>query len=248
MYFMRLGQCKFGDACSYLHSTPSAPNSESSDVKSLKSDIVKLEAALERVLAALELKETEINVHEQRIISLENMSKVHKCTHCEYEASSTASLKSHITKKHKVSSSPAPEILLSSGPKDESRRLSPEKDTPRAADLFTTIECVPTPFKCELCEYETTHKIKLSRHKAVTHDPGVPHTSFWDINKCHICMKSFDETNDFKDHMKDHHSYTFDCDECECGETSPVGYFLAEQQSQTIWMQCQTCMSEDSGW
>jgi hypothetical protein len=249
MYFMRLGQCKFGSACSYLHCEP-IPSSESNNVESLKSDIVKLEEALERVLAALDAKETEMEAHEQRIIYLENLSKRHKCTHCEYEASSTTSLKSHISKKHKV---PSPEVLLSSSPKEESRRLSPEKDTPRAPDPSTfSIESDPTPFKCEQCQYETTHRIKLSRHKAVTHNPGVPHTSFWDNNKCHICTESFPDTFDFKNHMIDHHSYTFNCDGCDCGETSPIGLFYANQgcpgDSPMVCMQCSICLSDDPGW
>jgi hypothetical protein len=91
-------------------------------------------------------------------------SAEYKCTECDYEAASSTALKSHVTKKHK------PEILRSSGPEEDSRHLSPEKDTPRAADPSTTLEskCTTVPSTME--------------------------------NMCNICNKYFDESSAFKTH------------------------------------------------
>jgi hypothetical protein len=217
-------------------------------VKPLENEIIKLKETIESVVAALKNKEMEMKVLEQRISCIESKavcSDNFECTQCEYKASSSTALKTHVTKKHKSET-----LRDSSSDKDINVSLPSEdrdESMPFSADTSFK-ECDPTPFKCDHCEFETTLNIKLLRHKAVTHESGVPHTSFWGPNKCYMCMLAFDETEEFKDHMIDKHRYTFNCGECECGETSPIGQFWAAQENKTIGMLCLPCVSNDPGW
>jgi hypothetical protein len=110
MYYMRLGHCKFGNTCSYLHcaSTP---------VESVNTDIVKLKKDLQEVLTALTEKDIQIKLLEEKVNNLEMKTyrsnniqndSIFKCALCEYEAPSSKNLKSHNTTKHK------PEVLFDS--------------------------------------------------------------------------------------------------------------------------------------
>jgi hypothetical protein len=236
MYYMRLGHCKFGNACSYLHSTPSDHTSESNDVKCLKADIVKLEEALERVLAALEAKENEMKAHEQRILALENLSQLHKCTHCDYEATSTTSLKSHISKKHKIETlrEADDEQALQASFCSYERKESP--DSP----------FISTSFKCKFCSRELTSSAHLNGHISMYHDTSIPHPSKWAPNACHICNKSFHQTGDFKNHMVKYHGFSEDpygvvCSECD--ESSDLGRYYVVP-GQLIFMECKLCLTD----
>jgi FtsZ-binding cell division protein ZapB len=199
-YYSQSGYCKFGTSCSYLHQV----------LLSEKSDVEQLKIKLQQVIDSLKIKETEIKKLDEKVNLLEGtleQLKTHKmeevpqepksfkCDHCAYTASSPTALKSHTTKKHKVSSFPSPEILLSSGFENESRCLSPEKDTPRAADLSTTID---------------KHK-HLDFSEFMSEDQ--PET-------CHFCDETFDNTETFKNHMVNFHELPQDLSECSDCERS----------------------------
>ena len=89
-FFSLRGFCKFGDLCCYKHL-----NAESQNTPHL--------------IAALQTKVDEmeqmIKTLQSEIVALKNISK---CEVCDYVATSSTTLKAHISKKHKHSSEAAP--------------------------------------------------------------------------------------------------------------------------------------------
>jgi hypothetical protein len=243
-YFARFGSCKFGTSCSYLHSEHTT-----------HIEITNMKETIQQVLNVLQAKEKEITKLEEKINLLEKTvnsmsAETFNCDLCPYKCASSTSLKTHTTKKHKPEqlrhTSTTQDLNMSLNTPDRNESL-PHSEYEDTTNITPFTPC--TPFKCEHCEFEATNKIKLLRHTAVTHDPGVPHTTFWDPNKCYMCTKSFDKTEAFKDHMVGQHSYTLDCDECdECGETSTIGEFSADQDSKSIGMFCISCASNGPEW
>jgi hypothetical protein len=187
VYHTRFGHCRFGNDCSYRHQ-------ETSDVEKLKMD-------LEMVKNSLKTKENEIKKLEEKFILMEksieamkthNEIKTHssevsfKCSQCNYECASSTALKTHVTKKHKC------ENLRFSGPEEGSRRLSPEKDAPRVADLSPTSESTEGSHMenmCHICNkyFDETSAFQMHMYKMHM------------MQACAICNKLFDD-HDFKHH------------------------------------------------
>jgi hypothetical protein len=229
-FFATFNSCKFGENCAYKHITSSKQHT----IDNLLVKTASLENAVKEMTDRIESLEKVI----------ENLTKETKssvpCNQCNYKASSEVVLKRHITIKHKELEV---ETLRFSGPGEDSRRLSPEKDTPRAAE---EIECATNlPFKCEVCDHEAASMLALKGHMNIKHDPNIPHTSEWLPNTCHICSQSFTQTKPFKLHMIFHHGCSEDCYECsQCGMPSDLGIYWLHNQ--TIIISCKACFALES--
>ena len=66
VYFLRLGRCKFGTDCSYLHDVPS-PNGD------IVNAVKVMQEELQFVTNALKTKETKINEFKEKVDKLENI-------------------------------------------------------------------------------------------------------------------------------------------------------------------------------
>ena len=66
VYFLRLGQCKFGSDCSYLHDVP-LPNGDIVDAVKV------MQEELQFMTNAVKTKEMEINELKEKVNKLENI-------------------------------------------------------------------------------------------------------------------------------------------------------------------------------
>jgi hypothetical protein len=179
-------------------------------------EITNMKETLQQVLNSLQTKEIEIKKLEEKLNLLEksvnSLSETFKWDQCPYSCSSTTSLKSHITKKHKN------ETLRSTVFEESARRLSPEKDAPRAADPSTTVES-----KC----------------------PAIP-LNGWEPNTCGSCNEIFANNLMFMEHMVKNHGLQFNSAEyCyDCGDIFDVlvafQYRICHGEMRAM---CESCLS-----
>ena len=197
--FYALNQfCKFGHSCCYKHFDS---GNMLEQLKALEIKVGKLEQAVQTL-------ESEIVV----------LKDINKCDICDFKATSKAGLKSHITKKHKDVSQPAPE-------KERDQNLSNsldislphvEREEP-VTDLV--LEAVKgKSIQCEwvFCSHVANSTDDMIEHVSATHTITSSFV-FPDSSKtldCEDCGIGF-----FMDHAYAMHSYTdhklsFNCDHC----------------------------------
>ena len=119
-YFALNKFCKFGEACCYQHSSDPADSYLREQVRILQTTV----DALSESVKALE----------EEIVKLKNTNK---CDLCDYTASSSTGLKSHISKKHKRSSQSSPEVERSDENLSDSLHVSlpsVEREEPAVID------------------------------------------------------------------------------------------------------------------
>ena len=103
-YFVTQKSCKFGESCSYKHEV----HNNLYEISELKEKIVALEGSVEVLHEKLsDLTKGVANIKKD-IPNKENVI-LHKCSHCEYTASSSTVLKCHISTKHRKNQNSTPE-------------------------------------------------------------------------------------------------------------------------------------------
>ena len=149
----------------------------------------------------------------------DHINKVHRgrqvfCTKCDYISHSQFNVDQHFKRKHlqvvpKCSlcdfSSKTPQILLKH--RREVHNILPQPRFRRRRDLLGEKQLVPTVHKCDSCEYIAPNSYILNLHRDGKHG---------EKKECQQCDKSFQYTNDLKEHIKViHNGIKKKCPHCD---------------------------------
>ena len=124
-FFTSSGFCKFGKDCSYIH--PDSLENKSN----VEEDILEMKETLRSLLSTLAEKEIRIKQLEEKVISIEGSSASIKnyfeCEICQFAASSSTGLKSHIAQIHNNKTCPplCPPLSHTSSPSKKQITVGP---------------------------------------------------------------------------------------------------------------------------
>ena len=205
-FFSQSGFCKFGDHCSYKHTT-------SPSLGHFHLQIQALDGRIKDMCKAIKLLEDEI-------LELKN---VNNCERCDYKASSSISLKAHMSKKHKD--------LLQPPRQEEQRASSPDATLNLSVPGDERIEISTSPCSmlseesptmCEwcYCQFKTSSKSDMIKHvtsaHTITTDFVFPESKVKIV--CpegeEFCGKEFFLDQIFALHVYSEHKVGFNCDHC----------------------------------
>ena len=177
-FFSQSGFCKFGEFCSYKHLTTPSPGHFHIQIQAL-------EVKIEELCKA-------INVLEDEVLELKN---VNTCEICDYKASSSTTLKTHISKKHKD---------LVQLPRRESAVME---------ESLTMCEWC-------YCKFKTSSNSEMMKHVEAAHSI----TTDFVFPKSNVriacpegedfCGKEFFLDQTFALHVYNEHKVGFNCDHC----------------------------------
>ena len=155
---------------------------------------------------------------EDQIVKLQN---VNKCDLCDYTATSSTALKTHVSKKHKESLLPSPERERSSGNQNFSDSL--QMSLPYVGREDSVIDFSPGVVEERLirCEWMYCGHVANSSDDMVEH-VSVAHTItssfvFPDSSEkedCERCGIEFFLDHTYAMHMYNNHNIGFECDHC----------------------------------
>ena len=154
-YFALNKFCKFGEACCYQHSSDPADSYLREQVRILQTTV----DALSESVKALE----------EEIVKLKNTNK---CDLCDYTASSSTGLKSHISKKHKRSSQSSPEVERSDENLSDSLHVSlPPVEREEPVIDFSPQALEEGSINCDwiYCNYVANSASDMIKHVGAAH-------------------------------------------------------------------------------
>ena len=145
-FFSQSGNCKFGEFCSYKHAT--SPSHGHFHIQ-----IQALEVRIEELCKAIKVLDNEI-------LELKN---VNNCEICDYKASSSTTLKTHISKKHKDQLQlPIQESERATSPDDTFNLSVPGVErtelsvSTSSCSLLSVVEQSPTMCEWCYCTFKTS--------------------------------------------------------------------------------------------
>ena len=195
--------CKFGKACCYKHSVDPIDSHLHDQVRSLQATVDSMAEALKAL--------------ESQIAKLENANK---CDLCDYTATSSTSLKTHVTKKHKESSLSSPERERSNpNPSDSLHDVSlppVEREEPVINSSPEVI--IERSMFCEwiYCKHEASSTSDMREHVYMAHTITssfvFPDSSEKEV--CENCGIEFFMDHTYAMHMYHNHNLGFECDHC----------------------------------
>ena len=201
-YFALNKFCKFGEACCYQHSSDPADSYLREQVRILQTTV----DALSESVKALE----------EEIVKLKNTNK---CDLCDYTASSSTGLKSHISKKHKRSSQSSPEVERSDENLSDSLHVSlppVEREEPVVGFSHQALE--EGSINCDwiYCNYVANSASDMIKHVGAVHTITssfvFPNSS--EREACEWCGIEFFMDHTYAMHMYNNHHLGFECDHC----------------------------------
>ena len=201
--FFTLNQfCKFGDLCCYKHSTAESHN-------------------IPHLFTALQTKVDEM---EQLIKSLQNeilvLKNTNKCEVCDYVATSSTNLKTHISKKHKHDSQIAPMEKERNTHNDDSLNVSLPSEVMKEINDSALEEIEDDATKCDwcYCTYVASSSNDMAEHIQMAHTITstfvFPPSSEEVLCPCDDCGEEFFLDQTFAMHVYSTHKLGFRCDHC----------------------------------
>ena len=157
-FFSQSGMCKFGEFCSYKHAT-------SPSLGHFHIQIQALEDRIEELCKAIKVLDNEL-------LELKN---VNNCDICDYKASSSTTLKTHISKKHKVFSELLRQERERSVLPDDTLNLSVpgggrnELSTSSSCSLLAVMEESLTMCEWCYCTFQTSSTSEMMNHVKAAH-------------------------------------------------------------------------------
>ena len=199
--------CKFGDLCCYKHII-AEPHNTPHLLMTLQTKVDAMEQMIETL--------------QSEIVALKN---TYKCEICDYRATSSTTLKSHISKKHK----PASETALLENERnqlsDNSLNASlPYEERHKFNDsAYDNIEDDPIPCDCCNCPYLATSSDDMAAHIQMAHTITssfvYPESMETILCPCDECEEEFFLDHTFAMHVYNMHKVAFKC--CHCKENIP---------------------------
>ena len=229
-FFSQSGFCKFGDSCSYKHTT-------SPSFGHFHLQIQALEVRIEDMCKA-------IYVLEKEILELKN---INKCEICDYKASSSTILKTHISKKHKDQLQlPILESERATSPDDTLNISVPGVErtelSTSSCSLLSVVEESPTMCDWCYCTFKTSSTSDMMKHVIAAHtittDFVFPESGVQIV--CpegeDFCGKEFFLDQTFAMHVYNEHKVGFNCNHCLA--FVPGGDEMQEIHYQLCTFQC----------
>ena len=201
-YFALNKFCKFGEACCYQHSTDPADSCLREQVRSLQATVDSLSESLKAL--------------ENQIVKLKNANK---CDLCDYTATSSTVLKTHVSKKHKKSSQSTPEGERSDENLSDSLHVSlPSVEREEPVIDFPPQVLEDRSIKCEwiYCQHVANSTSDMTEHVGMVHTITSSFV-FPDSDEreaCETCGIEFFLDHTYAMHMYNNHNCGFECDHC----------------------------------
>ena len=201
--------CKFGEFCSYKHAT--SPSHGHFHIQ-----IQALEVRIEELCKAIKVLDNEI-------LELKN---VNNCEICDYKASSSTTLKTHISKKHKdFIQLPRQERERGALPDDDTLNLSVpgggrHELSTSSCSLFAVMEESLTMCEWCYCQFKTSSNSEMMKHvktaHSITTDFVFPQSNVTIVcpEGKDFCGKEFFLDQTFALHVYNEHKVGFNCDHC----------------------------------
>ena len=207
-FFSLRGFCKFGDLCCYKHL-----NAESQKTPHLISEMTALQTKVDEM-------EQLIKTLQSEIVALKN---INKCEVCDYVASSSTTLKAHISKNHKHTSEAAPLERERSQINDTSLNASlPSEERLENTQLnnIASDDFEDDPQECDWgdCTYVAYSNDDMDTHIQIAHmnisSFVFPPSSEEILCPYDDCGEEFFLDQSFAMHVYDMHNRVFKCDHC----------------------------------
>ena len=217
-YFMRNQSCKFGNSCAYEH------------IEHTDTHIGDLQRKVDALQAKVDEMGITVNNLEAKLLKL----SVNQCESCDYKASSITALKAHVTKKHKDTISPEPEMERSKTSDVSLHISSPavERDEPHDPSDISFSISEEGGMECDywLCDFAANSENELTEHITTDHtiestfiypNSSEPVTCDYDVGPqnqfpdCEECGEEFLLDHSFAMHLYNAHKVGYKCAHCQ---------------------------------